>query len=255
LKRCIYNILISTFLLILSSRVYADPLQESMDVQTKIHQAAEITQKRVNQLSEDTSRLIQEYKEVLSREENLRLYNDQLGRMIDSQEDEIASFDRQLHEIEVTRREIIPLMMRMISRLEQFISLDRPFLIPERVARVAALRKLIDQPDIMLSEKYRRVMEAYQLEVAYGRTIEARTGLLDWKGKSRTVHFLRVGRVSLLYLSLDGKEAGYWDVREKNWKKLPEDYIRSIEHGLRVARKESPPDLLKLPISVSELSQ
>lgn len=167
----------------------------------------------------------------------------------------MASFEQQRAEIEETHREIVPLMIRMIDRLGQFVTLDRPFLRAERLGRVEALRKLMERADVSFAEKYRRVMAAYEVEAAYGRTIEASTGRLDREGNRRSVHFLRIGRLALFYLSLDGTEAGYWDAREKSWKTLPKDYLRSIEQGLRIAKKEAPPDLLRLPIPAPEFSK
>ena len=76
---------------------------------------------------------------------------------------------------------------------------------PMGVLRVANLKRLMDDADTPLSEKYRRVMEAYQVEVQYGHTIEAYQGELRDPGSSRMVEFLRLGRVGLYYLSLDGK--------------------------------------------------
>jgi len=202
---------------------------------------------------EEGGRLLQDYRETLRQEKHLRLYNDLVEKMIASQEKEIASFEEKLSEIETTHQEILPLMIRMIDRLEQFIALDRPFLVNERKARVENLRKRSESAALSLAEKYRRVLEVYRLEMAYGRTMETRTGLLSPDGKM--VHFLRLGRLALFYLSLDGKEGGYWDARAKNWKKLPEDELSSLERGLLMARKEAPPDLLVLPISASEISE
>jgi len=70
---------------------------------------------------------------------------------------------------------------------------------------------MMPRADVTVSEKYRRIVEAYQLEMEYGRTIEAYRGERDGK----TVDFLRVGRVGLMYQSPDGKETGYWDAQRK----------------------------------------
>ena len=92
-----------------------------------------------------------------------------------------------------------------------------PFLLEERTNRVDGLQKLMTQADVSISEKYRRIIEAYQIELEYGRTLEAYEGLIGEGTDARTVDFVRLGRVSLMYQTLDGTETGYWNAEEKKW--------------------------------------
>ncbi|MFQ3194775.1 MAG: hypothetical protein ACI9N3_001604, partial [Colwellia sp.] len=99
-----------------------------------------------------------------------------------------------------------------------------------------------------ISEKFRRVLEAYQVEVDYGRTIEAYTGLIDIAGSEQNVDFLRIGRVSLVYQTRDGTKLGLWDNASKSWKPLSAQYRLDINKGLRIARKQLAPDLIIVPV-------
>jgi len=110
---------------------------------------------------------------------------------------------------------------------------------------------MMDNPEVGLPERFRRIMEAYQVETEYGRTIEAYSGKLGRDGKPRTVDFLRAGRVALVYATLDGGETGYWDRGTREWKALPREYGEPVKQALRVARKQSPPDLIRLPVAVA----
>jgi hypothetical protein len=105
----------------------------------------------------------------------------------------------------------------------------------------------MSRADVTISEKYRRIVEAYQVELEYGRTIEAYEGELAGGGESRTVQFLRVGRVSLLYQTLDGRETGYWDAQARRWV-VSDDYARDFEEGVAVARKSRAPEMLLVPV-------
>ena len=59
--------------------------------------------------------------------------------------------------------------------------------------------------------------------------------------------FLRVGRVALLYQTLDGEETGYWDASQKKW--VEDDSYRSaVRRGFAVADKATAPDLLTVPV-------
>ena len=61
------------------------------------------------------------------------------------------------------------------------------------------------------SEKFRRVMEAYQIEMDYGRTLEAYSGLHTVDGQERDVDFLRVGRTAFIFQTRDGSSLGIWN--------------------------------------------
>ena len=65
----------------------------------------------------------------------------------------------------------MPLMSRMIGALEEFVEVDVPFLIDERRRRVGNLLDIMGRADVTVAEKYRRLVEAYQIENEYGRTI------------------------------------------------------------------------------------
>jgi septal ring factor EnvC (AmiA/AmiB activator) len=247
------------FVLVLSAVLIgggiAAPLESAIDTQAETEQAAAKSQRKVDALSEETAELLVEYRQVTAQLDSLRTYNRQLEKLIRSQKEEFASLQRQLEGIDITQREIVPLMLRMVSALKQFVALDLPFLPEERQARIEQLKALMDRADVSLAEKYRRLIEAYQVEVEYGRTIEAYRGKLETKDKPRTVDFLRIGRTALFFHTLDGKTCGHWDVQKRRWVSLPDRYRAAITKGLRIAHKQAPPDLLILPLRAPEVIQ
>jgi hypothetical protein len=101
----------------------------------------------------------------------------------------------------------------------------------------------MQRADVAISEKYRRILEAYQIELEYGRTLEAYEGSLG----ERTVTFVRLGRISLMYQTQDGQETGYWDAQKKNWV-VDNSYGERVRAAIAVARKEGAPDLLQVPV-------
>lgn len=106
--------------------------------------------------------------------------------------------------------------------------------IAERVAKEHALN----------AERYRRLLEAYQIELDYGRTMVSYKGKLD---DGREADFVRIGRVTLLYRTADGEEAGYWDAEQKKWV-ADNDYNKAIENAVLIASKEVAPDLVTVPV-------
>jgi len=187
------------------------------------------------------------YARAMSDTASLERFISQQEAQVQSQEEEIASIERQLVEIETTNREVQPLLQQMVDTLARFVELDVPFLLEERTARVKALQDLMARADVTVSEKYRQILEAYQTELEYGRTLEAYEGRLGTGADARTVEFARLGRVSLMYRTLDGSETGYWDAGKKDWV-VDNSYAEKVEEALRVARRDGPEELLIVPI-------
>ncbi len=213
------------------------------------------TQKAVEKLGDPERRMLQEYRQASREIATLQFYNRHLQEVIDSQEKEKASLHRQLKEVEVTRRELVPLMYRMLDSLEAFVRLDLPFLQNERQKRLKRLREMLVMATVENAEKYRRILEAYQIESEYGGTIEAYRADLNTNGETRPVDFLRLGRVTLYYQTLDGSEMGVWDRNKKTWQTLPSEYRKPVRDGLRIARKQASPTLLTLPVPAPESVQ
>jgi len=217
-------------------------VQKSSDLDSKDSQTV------VSDLSDETQDLLGQYRLVLQQIDRLIAYNDYVERLIVDQEAQITDIREQLDQFALIERGIVPLMLDSIDTLDKFIDLDVPFLLEERKARVARLRTIMNLSDVTVSEKYRQIMDAYQIETTYGRDIEAYTGLLEIDGVSRQVDFLRIGRTSLTYQTPDQEETGFWNKQDKQWEKLPNKYQNYVTHGLRVARKQVTPNLLELPI-------
>lgn len=206
-------------------------------------------QTQVDKISDQTEDLVTQYRQVINTIEGLKVYNNLLQKQVDNQLAEIGSLEDSIDRVSSIERQVVPLMVRMIDSLESFVQLDLPFLAEEREKRVADLRAMMERSDVTAAEKFRRVLEAYQIENDYGRTIEAYTGTLELNGKDHEVNFLRIGRVSLLFQTLAGERSGVWDETNREWVDLaPTRYRQQIANGLRIARKQAAPDLLVIPV-------
>jgi vacuolar-type H+-ATPase subunit I/STV1 len=223
----------------------AEPLDDAaVAAQTEADRAAQQAQQQINNVVDQTQQLGGEYARTMQEVDSLNKYNEQLQEQIDSQNAEMASLQTQLNDIETTNREVLPLMQRMVDTLEQFVAADLPFYRQERMDLVARLKDIMPRADVAISEKYRRILEAYQIELDYGRTLEAYEGTLD---DGRTVEFVKLGRVSLLYQTLDGSETGYWDADAKQWI-VANEYSENVRDALATARGDGAPELLRVPV-------
>jgi hypothetical protein len=210
-------------------------------------------QLQVDRVHQETTELVSTYHSKLKIVDGLKVYNALLLRQIERQDEEVATLKASIANATVIERQMVPLLMRMLDGLEEFIALDVPFLLEEREHRVEKLRFLMERADLTVAEKSRRVFEAYQIENDYGRTLEAYKGKLDLKDRTFDVDYLRIGRVALLYRSVGNDQFGHWDVRHRQWVMNTESqYRRNITTGLKIARQEMAPELFATPIPPAE---
>ena len=209
-------------------------------------------QQRIEQVANQTDKLLGDYKTVTKVVDGLLVYNTLLQRQIDNQEREKTELATSMTNVALIERQILPMMTRMIDSLEVFIELDTPFLMEERRSRLERLRGMMERSDVTAAEKFRRVIEAYQIENDYGRTIEAYRGSVVINGNQQEVDFLRIGRISLTYQTVGGQHTGAWDTAAEAYVELPpEKYKTQVAHGIRVARKQVAPDLLIIPVAAA----
>jgi hypothetical protein len=225
-----------------------EAFDEVVDTRTRGNEAAEASQKRIDEISDETDALLSKYRTTWKQIEAIDAYNRQMRDLVEAQERELESLSDQLERVQLVSRSVTPLMLRMIDALESFVALDVPFLIEERTKRVEDLRTMMDRADVTTAEKFRQIMEAYQIENEYGRTIEAYRDTVDIGGRETTVDFLRFGRIALVYQSLDEQDAGVWSQEERRFVPLDSSYRSALRQGLRIARKQAAPDLIRLPL-------
>ena len=234
-----------------SMAVQADQqVGQMLDLQSQTTEQGQITQDRVDQLADEAQQLLSDYRLRLQELDRVRRYNANLERTISDQEREKSSLNSQIADFGDLEQGIVPLMMDMIDDLAEFVDLDVPFLLPERRARIGRLREVMDRSDVSVSEKYRQIMNAYMVETAFGRTIEAYSGQIDTgDGVLRKVEFFRLGRAALVYQTPDREIAGYWDAGAAEWRPLPATFGPSVNLGLRIAKKQAAPEILTLPVA------
>lgn len=190
------------------------------------------------------------YAKLLADTESYQRYNALIERQLDSQRGELASLEAQFLQLDGTAVDVTAMVRRMFESLEQFVDADLPFRDPvsDRQERITRLRDLVADEGIALAEKYRRLLEAYQIELEYGRTVASYTGKTE---DGRDAEFVRVGRIALLYRTSDGLESGYWDQAGGKWV-IDNDARDAVLHALRVAKKELAPDIIQVPVPAAQ---
>ena len=228
-------------------------LNAILDVGQDKNEAARKSQVKIDRLADETRDLLTDYKTVMKQVDGLIVYNNRLRKQIENQMARIDNIDASIEQVTIVQRQMTPLVIRMIDGLEQFVELDVPFNKEERLQRVAFLRSNLDRADVSVAEKFRQVLEAYNIELQYGRGIATYAGTIDIDGAPRDVDFLRIGRISLVYQSRDGAVSGAWDNAARDWVELPGgEYNAAIRKGIRIANKQATIELLNMPVAAPE---
>ena len=230
----------------------AQSLQRVIDAEQRRIQQAQASQERIDGVVQRTRNITEEYKAVNKEIDGLVVYNTLLQRQITNQTTKLQELRESIDQVQVIERQILPLLGRMIDGLEQFVNLDVPFFLEERRTKVADLKNLMENANVTAAEKFRKVMEAWEIENDFGRTIENYTDILEIDGTEREVEFLRVGRIALIYQTADGELNGAWDQKARAWVPLGSEHRNKIRQGLRMAKKQVAPDILLLPIAAPE---
>lgn len=209
---------------------------------------ARSAQAQINQIAEETRRRFDEYQVLLKEIDGLRVYNQLMQARVDAQNRELAELRASMDTVTVIERQVVPLMTRMIDGLENFIRLDVPFRLEQRLANVQFLRNLLEESDVSAAEQFRLVIQAWQTEVDYGLFADRYTGEVEIDGVMREVDFLMIGRVGLYYVTPDNAIAGAWDQRKREWVRLTRADAEQIRAGLAMLGS-GVPQLLMLPIA------
>ena len=171
-------------------------------------------------------------------------YNVEIEQQLRSQEQEIASLEQQIMNLDATAVDVQGMLTRMYDELVAFVTSDVPFFKEEREQRLQRLADLMQNLEASPSEKFRRILEAYQIEMEYGRQMTAYRQTLD---DGREAEMVRLGRVALMYRVMDGSESGYWDQERRQFVADP-GAAGAIEEALDIAKEERAPDLIVVPV-------
>ncbi len=218
----------------------ADALAKSKQIVIQTNNTLQASQKKINKTDTQTTQMFDQYKTAKKEIKNYLIYNKQLQEIVSSQNEEISTLNDSIGSIEETGQQIMPFMAKMIDTLDSFVASDYPFLIDERKIRLQNLKDNMKRADISIAAKYRQILEAYQIEMEYGDTIESYVGEVD----SKKVSFLKIGRVGLYYLSFDKTSCWAWSQKDSEWKFLQDsEYKLSIAKAIKIAKKQKSPDL------------
>jgi len=261
MKRCINSsrrvsvAVLAAAVVTLSGSVFAQSVDQVLQAELRRLNLAQQSQERINNVVEQTRSLEDQYRAINKEIDGLRVYNRLMGAQTEGQMAVLEDIALSMDQVDVINRQIFPLMERMIDGLEQSVALDIPFLMEERVERIQRLKDTMERSDVSVAEKFRKVMEAFQIEMDYGSTIEPYKQTLTLEdGTTRDYNMLRVGRIGLYFQSEDTNITGRWDNDNRQWV-LDNGSRNEVRKGLRIANQLIAPELILVPVSAPTEAQ
>ncbi|MCP5382968.1 MAG: DUF3450 domain-containing protein [Kordiimonadaceae bacterium] len=232
-------------------------LSDVLDEGMSANKIAQESQARVNAIVDDTDKIVTEYKTVLKTVDGLKVYNAQMERSIERQMQAMEELRANIKNVTNIKRQVEPLLDRMVDGLEDFINNDIPFQLETRLKGLGRVKDLMTDPNVDASERFRSVFELYQIESDYGRVFQGYKQNMVVEGNERTVDMVMVGRVALLYQTTDGLISGAYNKATKEFEIVdPATYRKSIRQAIRIVNGQAAPDdLLILPIPAPEKAQ
>jgi hypothetical protein len=242
--------------LIASGSVIAQTLDAIVDEGQAKLDAAQKSQQKIDTIVDAQQQRLITYRALLKQAEGLQQYNEQLSTQIEGQQALLERFDQSIDQVAKIERQMLPLIDRMAGGLAAFVDLDLPFHEAERMQRLEFINAALAKADVDVAEKFRQVIEAYQVETEYGRKIDAYQDIIELDGKPQEVDVLRFGRIALVAQTKDASTTAVWDQANKRWEELDAGtYRNSIRRGILMAKKQASIDLVMLPIQAPEVAQ
>ena len=259
MKRCKYSsrkiaTVATAAAVIVAGSVFAQSVtvDQVLEADLRRIQLAQESQERINEVVEGTRSLADDYRAIMKEVDGLKVYNRLMTAQTNGQQATLDDIALSLDQVDNINRQIFPLMERMIDGLEQSIALEIPFLMEERSKRVSDLQDIMERSDVSVAEKFRKVMEAYQIEMDYGSSSEWYREELNVDGAVREYNMLRVGRIGLYFQSDDTNITGWYNADSGQFELLGNEHRNEIRKGMRIARQLIAPELILIPLPAAD---
>ena len=245
----LYRLLNSTALLLCTATAWAQPFPGQ--VTTPISKTLEVrqqAQKQDDAWQAQREKMVDQLKQFNRQKAQLEQQCAQLDHQVAQRQQRIGALQQDLVESARLTDEMVPFLAQVVELLGQQVEKDLPFLVEERHQRVSALNASLEEGELSIGEKFRRVFEALQVEAAYGRRFDVVQKNITVNGTSTLMNELQVGRLALFAQSLDGQRSAVYDPAEGEWLGLDDRANGDLRKAVEMAGKHRPVDLLTLPL-------
>jgi hypothetical protein len=221
-------------------------LDTALQVARQSTQAGAQAQAQIDSLADQADNAEREYLALQEQIESQQVFLEQQRVFLRSQENELAALQSQLERVGSIERDLTPMLLEMYVALEDFIAQDLPFRVEERADRLARIEEALGDAGISPAERYRLLLNAYEIEASYGRSLEAYTEEVDVDGTPQQAQILQIGRVALIRQVAGNLEMLTKD--EPNWRPVPGSMADDFQRAVRIADEVTTPEVFPAPL-------
>ena len=166
-------------------------------------------------------------------------------------EEKIASLNQRAAEIKKVELELLPVLDATLEQVNSLGQSNMPANQERRKEAIAHTRSVLDDYDMDLLTKARTLFDLMSREVDLGYTVGVEEKEITADGQARQVKLLRVGRIGLFAVTLDGRKGFVWD-RSTNQFTALEGSAKDLSNAVEMAEGIRLIGLSRLPLDLPE---
>lgn len=221
-------------------------LDRALEVARQSTQDGARTQEQINNLADAADNAEREYLAVREQIESQRVFIAQQNVFLRSQENELAGLQSQLERVGNIEVDLAPMMLEMFNALEDFVGSDLPFRMDQRTQRLDNIRDVLGQANVSPAEKYRLLLNAFEIESAYGRSLNAYSEEVMIDGVPQEANILQIGRVAMIRQV--GGDLAIMTNDNQTWRPVPSSMANNVQRAFRIANEVTTPEVFEAPL-------
>lgn len=223
----------------------AEPLHDSIAVQQR-------SQQELDTWEREKAALLQEFKTLLQRKEELKAGNARLQEQEAVLAHKIARSQKAVVQARELGQEMEPFLRQSAEMLDEQVHQSLPFNLEEREARIRQLQEEVWAVEVPVAEQFRHLMQLLKSEYDYAHSVDVSAQELEIEGERVFISQLRIGNLALFALSLDQQRCAHYDPVRREWRWLDPRWSAELSKAVAMGNKQRPVDLLSLPFGSLE---
>ncbi|MDZ7695841.1 MAG: DUF3450 domain-containing protein [Deltaproteobacteria bacterium] len=205
------------------------------------------TQKLVDQWTVEEERLLEDIEQKERMLERLTWEQKKHSEYLETLESKVVEMREKAAEMERIHAELLPILDEGLERLAAFEETDIPFDKTRRLKRLEDTARALNDYDVGLLAKAQALLDAVIHAVTFGYEVDSEEAEVDIQGRPTRVKLLKVGRLGLYALSMDGEKAYVWIPRENRYVPVPAR-VRDIDEAIDIVERIRIIELTRLPM-------